>query len=505
MKFIALIGLFLIATTPLIGEELGILTLEAAQGEMGARSEARENLIEAWNDTGTPGQQLAYGSTFYAWEYSPTTTYTLNRIEFYAGILGGTVTMEILADNLSGYPDGPVLSSVTYEESEVRGWQGANLQPPVTLNAGARYYIRYTPVPNAWWSASSTIGGDYYPYFYYQEQWNWYSPGTRLMARFYGDTSAPTIPVTFTVIDGTQSFEAIEFKGTPTDWATIPMNDSDGDHTWEVTVDVSPGDHEWGAIENDGSEWGIWLIEGDNLAFSVDAEGNVSGTVSYSIPVPPPLLDVTFFLDMSNETVSEDGVHLAGGFGANGYPEWNPNSTPLTDGNGDNIYSVTLTLSQETTYEFKFINGVIWDAQEQVPSECGVDDQNGGYNRAITTPAASAPFSVGYVFGSCEVLTGVGDQESVAMPSSTQWLRNYPNPFNPATQINFAIDKAQTVDLKVYDISGRMVQQLAQSRPLNAGTHTINWNAKGLPSGTYVYSLVFEDGTVLTEKAILLK
>ena len=38
------------------------------------------------------------------------------------------------------------------------------------------------------------------------------------------------------------SYQAIEFKGTPTDWNTVPMDDADNDHVWTLTLDVNPGD-----------------------------------------------------------------------------------------------------------------------------------------------------------------------------------------------------------------------------------------------------------------------
>jgi hypothetical protein len=87
-------------------------------------------------------------------------------------------------------------------------------------------------------------------------------------------------PVLFTMIDGTELHDNIKFKGEMTDWDTIPMN-RDG-FTWTVTLDLLPGTYEWGAIEADGTESGIWLIDGDNLVMSVDEGGAVSGTVTYT-------------------------------------------------------------------------------------------------------------------------------------------------------------------------------------------------------------------------------
>ena len=78
---------------------------------------------------------------------------------------------------------------------------------------------------------------------------------------------------------------------------------------------------------------------------------------------------VTLTVDMSNESVSADGVHVAGNFQG-----WDPAATPMTD-NGDGTYSHTFTSDTAATYQYKFINGNAWGMDEAVPAECadGID------------------------------------------------------------------------------------------------------------------------------------
>lgn len=69
-------------------------------------------------------------------------------------------------------------------------------------------------------------------------------------------------------------------------------------------------------------------------------------------------------------------------------------------------------------------------------------------------------------------------------------LSNYPNPFNPETQISFTLPEQARVDLYIYDILGRMVSHLV-SGEFEAGVHSVNWkaeNASGgsLTSGIYI-------------------
>ena len=54
-------------------------------------------------------------------------------------------------------------------------------------------------------------------------------------------------------------------------------------------------------------------------------------------------------------------VYLAGSLQG-----WNPSSTPLSDEDGNGIWEVTLSLSQNTSYEYKYINGNSWGSDESV-------------------------------------------------------------------------------------------------------------------------------------------
>lgn len=89
-----------------------------------------------------------------------------------------------------------------------------------------------------------------------------------------------TFPVLFTIIDATLLHDAIKLKGEMTGWDTIAMNPDN--HTWTLTLDMLPGTYQWGAIEDDGTEFGLWLIEGGNLVMTVAEDGSISGIVTYT-------------------------------------------------------------------------------------------------------------------------------------------------------------------------------------------------------------------------------
>ncbi len=81
--------------------------------------------------------------------------------------------------------------------------------------------------------------------------------------------------------------------------------------------------------------------------------------------------------------------------------------------------------------------------------------------------------------------------------------QNYPNPFNPSTTISFVIPGNQKVSLKIYNILGQEVATLV-NKNLKAGKYNYTWNAKGMASGTYIYSLT-TDKYQQAKKMILLK
>lgn len=92
---------------------------------------------------------------------------------------------------------------------------------------------------------------------------------------------------------------------------------------------------------------------------------------------------------------------------------------------------------------------------------------------------------------------------STEIPGKFTLYQNYPNPFNPVTKINFDIKKRSFIKLVVYDILGRIVNELV-NEALNAGTYEYTFENENLPSGTYFYRLITDNYTE-TRKMILIK
>jgi Secretion system C-terminal sorting domain len=88
-------------------------------------------------------------------------------------------------------------------------------------------------------------------------------------------------------------------------------------------------------------------------------------------------------------------------------------------------------------------------------------------------------------------------------PTVFDLRQNYPNPFNPSTSIEFDLGESMNVMLTVYDVLGREVLTLVNEKKA-AGVHTVTWDASGMPSGVYYYSL--QAGSLReTRKLVLVK
>ena len=99
---------------------------------------------------------------------------------------------------------------------------------------------------------------------------------------------------------------------------------------------------------------------------------------------------VTLTVDMSNETVSPEGVFVAGNFQG-----WDPGATPMVD-NGNGTWSYILTSDSTTTYEFKFLNGI--GGWESFSGDCTTDSDG---NRQIEVDGLLGDVSSSTCFNSC--------------------------------------------------------------------------------------------------------
>lgn len=102
------------------------------------------------------------------------------------------------------------------------------------------------------------------------------------------------------------------------------------------------------------------------------------------------------------------------------------------------------------------------------------------------------------------IRTSVGiNTISSIVPDEFNLWNNYPNPFNPSTNIRFDIPKLSFIELKIFDATGKVLNTLVNER-LQPGSYEYNFDASNLPSGVYFYALNSNEFSS-TKKMILLK
>jgi len=196
--------------------------------------------------------------------------------------------------------------------------------------------------------------------------------------------------------------EGIHITGSFQGWnpgSTLMLPERNG--IYSVTVPLLPGEYYEFKYVN-GNTW--------EQAEQVPGDCNQNGNRYTIVPFNPVTLDlvcfgmcevcplsvpVTFRVDMANEDVSPDGIHLVGDFQG-----WDSLATPMTNIPGGTVYEVTVSLLVNSYQTYRFLNGNSFVAAEQVPAECGVDDGFGGYKRYLNVPTSPAVLPV-VCFASC--------------------------------------------------------------------------------------------------------
>ena len=121
-----------------------------------------------------------------------------------------------------------------------------------------------------------------------------------------------------------------------------------------------------------------------------------------------------------------------------------------------------------------------------------------GYSN--TNVGTTERISFSFIDGPCS-MTGISGNSSV--PDKFELKQNYPNPFNPSTIIRYGIPKTSQASLSITDISGRLVKTLISGLQ-QAGNYELSFDAAGLASGVYFYTLRAE-GVSETKKMLLIK
>lgn len=120
------------------------------------------------------------------------------------------------------------------------------------------------------------------------------------------------------------------------------------------------------------------------------------------------------------------------------------------------------------------------------------------YNAA--TPVTGTPM---LHYDKCTPAPKRNGRAAEVLPQTLELHQNYPNPFNPSTTIEYSIPVDGEVSVVVYDALGRQVETLCREWQ-QAGSYTLHFDGRNLPSGTYRCSMTTA-GTTLTRPMTLAK
>ncbi len=237
------------------------------------------------------------------------------------------------------------------------------------------------------------------------------------------DQAAATAMVEFNVDmnEYTGDFGLVNLSGSLNGWCgdCNQMSDDDGDGVYTITAELDLGTNieykftldNWGqqeffaggepcTVTNDGFTNRALFVEGDQTLNAVcynscDACASADETVS-----------VTFQVDMSDHEGTFGMVNLNGSF--NG---WCGGCAEMTDDDGDNVYQLSIDLTSNATYEYKFtLDG--WSSQEEFAGgEACTSTVDGFTNRSLTLGDSDVELGV-VCYDSCDACTG--DEQSYA-------------------------------------------------------------------------------------------
>jgi plastocyanin len=175
-----------------------------------------------------------------------------------------------------------------------------------------------------------------------------------------------------------------------------------------------------------------------------------------------------------------------------------------------NPASITVTVGD--TVKWQWLNGTHTTTSGTIPTgatswNAPLDATHQTYSYVITQAGIYHYYCIPHqslgMIGDITANPNAIEPIGTSVPGAYNLKQNFPNPFNPTTNIRFDLPENSNVKLIVYDILGQQQAVLVNSK-LNAGSYNVDWNASAYPSGIYFYSLTTNDYKAV-KKMILAK
>jgi hypothetical protein len=152
--------------------------------------------------------------------------------------------------------------------------------------------------------------------------------------------------------------------------------------------------------------------------------------------------------------------------------------------------------------QFSIISSVIGSGGG--PATDGTFSLDGTIGQAIIGPVTDGTITDNQGFWYIASLVTNSVSQLPLQPNGYSLGQNFPNPFNPSTTMRFSVPERAKVTMRVLNLLGEEVARVIDGETYGAGTYEVDFRAKDLPSGTYIYRL--EAGNiVMTKKMVLMR
>ncbi len=274
----------------------------------------------------------------------------------------------------------------------------------------------------------------------------------------------------------------------------------DYDLVWWICGDESTSDQTFNSTEQSMvkaylQQGGKLFVSGSEIGWDLDNKGNTS--------------DKEFIYDFLKAKFSEDDAdnyHVKGTSGTHFEPlDFYYSEDGSQEGTYPEDYPDVLSTNGGSQSVLKYANGknaaVAFSGMFTGGSEEGQVITMGFPFEVITT-AAKREALAGEILKYMGHDTGVSIEET--LPTRHQLMKNYPNPFNPTTTIEYSLEAAANTKLTVFNMKGEMLK-VYDFGYMNAGTHKLTFDGTNIPSGVYVYRLEVDQVSAGIGKMVLSK
>ncbi len=496
---------------------------------------------------------IAVGTKF-AVRFTPLQPCSLTYIQVVSYDGAGDALIHVWDDN-NGLPGDDLITPFTASLSGNLSYQRINL--PAAVNIGLDDFhvgVEYTQVPPPYVTADDN-GGTEQRSKYKAPNGQWTILNNDLNIRsfviYYGDDQVPPViehaeqifgfseddehPISAEISDGSGIASAtVHYSVDGANWETVSMTNT-SDDTWEgaiplqeagitvlyylSAVDASPWENEAFDPPNAPGDFYIMdIIEGSEIAYddgsaeawyivSPDYEDNAFAISMTPDDYPVQVIMARVFVnDNTPFTFTINGVYA-------GIPDdVLPGGEAVTAVREPHGWAIGEWPEGPVITSGSFFLVFHWDPSSPDNPGVGEDQDNILYRSYWYSTSSGWNLAAdGEWMMRTIVVTSTGVKEisgDGVMPAQFELVGNYPNPFNPSTEIEFLAPTAGNVSIEVYNIAGQLVKTVFNGS-VEPGIRTVSWdatdnNGSKVTSGVYFYKLIAGD-KVDTRKMVLVK